>query len=260
MQPIMLASGSTMVLVVTIAVTSSAGCSYQVIAPPVRMINMESAQTAAPRETIVGARGAAFKDVFGPAVGVATVGVRRGVAEQVEIDADATWAYVNDPGNEVFDRNIYAGRLGTKLSHASGNVAFVGGAGLGYAPAGGSFGAADAGVALSANSCRGALFANLTSFVSTPIEAKTVNFRVAGRMDAPETTVGYGVSAGAEIRLDRDRCRRGLTSPRIQLGVSFNDVYPTEGSKEVQVSPNQASRTPGRYTVAGAAIGFEMAF
>ena len=79
-------------LVLTLAAASAGGCSYMLVSPPSRMVNIESAKTVAPGETVVGARGAAYSGVFDPAVGLGSVGVRHGVEEGIEVSAEGTWA------------------------------------------------------------------------------------------------------------------------------------------------------------------------
>src|SRR5437879_4169654 len=111
-----------------------AGCSYQLVSPPARMVSLETARTAAPGETVVGARAAGYAAVFDPAVAIGSAGVKRGVADQVEVSADATVGHVSYDGYPNIDRGLYAGRFGAKLANRPGWGAVFAGVGGGYAP------------------------------------------------------------------------------------------------------------------------------
>ena len=162
----------------TIALASClAGCSYQLVSPPARMINLESARTAAPGETVAGLHGGAYAAIFDAGASIANATVRRGVAEELEVDADASWAHVDYDGFPDLDRNIYAARVGAKLSNRGGWAAVFGGLGGGYAPAAGGFSALDVGGALSFPNCYVVPFANTMIFGSVPLAAKRVDFR-----------------------------------------------------------------------------------
>jgi hypothetical protein len=245
-----------------------AGCSYQLVSPPARMVSLESAKTATPGETVVGVHGAGYASVFDPGVGVGSAGVRRGVAEQVEVDADASWGHLSYDGYPDIDRNIFAGRIGAKASNRRGWAAIVGGVGGGYAPAAGGFTAADVGGVVSLPNCAVVPFASAMGFASLPVGAKEVDFRNAdGTLSASDKatpTLGFGLGAGVEIPLDHGRCQRGLTPPRIQLGLSGYSLYPSEGpittTTTVADGGTSTSTRGGRYGAFGAAIGFEWPF
>ena len=252
----------------------SAGCSYRVMSPPARMINLESAQTATRGETVVGAHAAGYAAIFDPGALVASAGVRRGVTESVELDADASWAHVsyessgdNPQPFANLDRNIYAARFGTKVGLAKW-AALMAGAGGGYAPAGGGFAALDAGAAFSYPNCWVVPFGNATLFGSQPIGAKRVDFRSSDgsliASDKADFTYGFGLGAGVEVPLDHARCREGRTSTRFQLGVGTQTMIPghdavtmtttTMGDTTVSETKDQ------RYGVFGLSAGFEVPF
>jgi hypothetical protein len=243
-------------------------CSYQVVSPPARMVNLESARTAAPGETVVGVHGGGYAAVFDPGVGAGSAGVKRGVAPHVEVGVEATWArvlYDNFPG---IDRNVFAGRVGAKASNDKGWGALTAGVGGGFAPAAGGFTALDVGAVLSYPNCYLVPFANGTTFVSLPFATKQVDFRnsdgILAGSDTADTTVGFGLSAGLEIPLDRDRCRRGLTPARIQLGAAGYSLFPSDGKIVTTTTASDGttmtSERGGRYGVVGLAAGIEFPF
>ena len=244
------------------------GCSYQLVSPPARMISLETAKTAAPGETVVAAHGARYGSVFDPGVAIASAGVRRGVSDQIEVDADASWARVTTDQSPDIDRNVFAGRVGAKLSNQGGWLAAIAGVGGGYSPAAGRFAALDAGIVLSYPNCYAVPFGNATIFGSQPIGAKQVDFHSSDgsiyTSDTASFTYGTGLSVGVEIPLDHARCRQGLTPARIQLGLSAYHLTPSEGAIVTTSNASDGGTTTdtrgGGYGVGGLAVGIEVPF
>lgn len=237
-------------------------CSYQVVSPPARMVSLETAHTVKQGETVIAARAAGHAAIFDPTVVVGTVGVRRGVARQTEMTADATWAYVGEDTHRDLNRNIFAGRVGSKVSNASGWAAVFGGLGGGFAPAAGGFTAMDVGGALSYPNCYVVPFANGMLFGSVPVAAKQVEFRNPDgslqATDKADITTGMGLGTGIEIPLSRTRCREGVTPPSVQLGMSLNVLQRVTGSGPLRLNTQEP---PGdRYGAFGAAVGVALPF
>jgi hypothetical protein len=230
------------------------------------MVNLESARTAAPGETVVGARGAAHAAVFEAGAAVGSAGVRRGIADGVELDGEVTYLRVMDDAHRDIDRNVYAGRAGFKMSESRGVAAVLGGVGGGVSPAAGGFVAADLGGAVSYPNCLAVPFAGGSVFASQPVAAKRVDFRRADgsieAYDTANTTFGFGAGVGVEVPLDHDRCRSGLTPARIQLGVSLNVLRPTDGEQRLAPGDMTPSLTTQAKTYAafGLAAGVEFPF
>ena len=228
------------------------GCSYELASPPARMVMLNAARTVRPGETVGGVKGAGHLAMFEPGAAVASAGVRHGVAAGIELDAEATWAYVVWDEAPKINRNIYAARAGLKASNPRGWAALLGGVGGGYAPAGGGFGAIDLGGVLSHPNCYVVPFGGGQLFVSEPIGAKRVTLprEVEGNpmptSSSADRTYGFALATGIEIPLDHARCREGLTPARLQLGFSMNVLDRGEYD-----SP---------YVAAGFAIGVEFPF
>jgi hypothetical protein len=249
------------------ALFSFAACSYQLVSPPARMVSLESAPAVAPGETVVGARGAGYVSLSTPPVGVGSVGIRRGVQNGLEVEADATWARVRYDDYPDIDRNIFEGRLGAKLANQAGWGALTAGVGGGFAPAAGGFTAVDIGGVISYPSCFAVPFASATVFASFPIGAKQVDFRNTdgslAASDTASTTMGFGLGGGLEIPLDRERCRRGLTAARLQVGFALYNLYPFEGTIRTMTSYDGNTTTQergGQDGAAGLALGVELPF
>jgi hypothetical protein len=247
--------------------TPLGGCSYQLVSPPARLINLESAKTAAPGETVAGLHGGSYGSIFDAGVSIANATVRRGVADDLEVDADASWGHVDYDGFPAIDRNVYAARLGAKLSNRGSWAAVYGGLGGGYAPAAGGFSAVDFGGALSFPNCYVVPFASTTIFGSVPLAAKQVDFRNADgtvqATDKADTTYGLGMGAGLEIPLTHDRCRAGLTSPRLQFGGGVNLLVRGDGPVTTTTTADGTTTTQtrgGRHGLMGLAIGVEIPF
>jgi len=246
------------------------GCSYVLVSPPARMVNVESAKTAAPGETVVGARGAAYASVFDPGVAVGSVGVRRGVEEGIEVNADATWARAVYDEHSDINRNIFAARVGGKVANRGGWAAVTGGVGGGVAPAAGAFTAIDVGGILSYPNCYAVPFGSGSVFTSLPIGAKQVDFRnqdgTLAASDKAALTYGFGLGVGLEIPLDHGRCRQGLTPARLQIGLNSATLIRTDRVMVTKSTTNSDGTTTttttehDRYGALGLAVGVEFPF
>jgi hypothetical protein len=238
-------------------------CSYTVVSPPARFVNLESAQTAAPGETVGGVHGGALAGVFDPALVTGSAGVRRGVAEGVEVDADATWGHLKYDNYPDIDRNIYAVRAGAKVRGAPRFIAAFGGVGGGYSPAGGGFVAADLGAVLSLPNCYVVPSLIGSGIASVPIGAKRIDF-VSGdgtlvASDKAITSYGYALGVALEVPLSRARCRDGLTPPRIQLGLGGTRMIRSDAPRSMTTAGDETTNRDG-YGVIGLTAGFEMPF
>jgi hypothetical protein len=242
------------------------GCSYQLVSPPARMVSLESAHSAAPGETIVGARGAAYGALFDGGAAVGSAVVRHGVGQRVELDAEATYARVLDGDYPDIDRNIYVARGGFKMSNAGEWGAVFGGVGGGLSPAAGGFAAVDLGAVVSYPNCYAVPFLGGALFGSQPVAAKRVDFKgTDGRVVAYDTanlTFGVGADVGLEIPLDRDRCRQGLTPAHIQLGFAMNLLRPVDGEPRLANGDAgiQLTTQSKTYGAVGLAAGVEFPF
>lgn len=247
------------------------GCSYQLVSPPARMVNLESAKTVAQDETVAGLHGAGYAAIFDPGAVVTNASVRCGVAEDVELDGDLSWARVTYDGFPDIDRNIYAARVGAKMSNHGGWAALFGGVGGGFAPAAGGFSAVDAGAALSLPNCYVVPFGNAMMFGSVPVGARQVDFRNADgtihSSDKADPTYGFGLGAGLEVPLSRDRCRAGRTSPRLQVGAAVDVLISSDGPITTTTTTESDGTTTtttdtrgGRHGMMGLAVGVEVPF
>lgn len=238
-------------------------CSYTVVSPPARFVNAESASTAAPGETVAGAHGGGFSGVFDPALVTGSVGARRGVTEGVEVDADATYGRLQYDGFPGIDRNIYAARAGAKVRNARRFAAAFGGVGGGYAPAGGGFLAADLGAVLSVPNCYVVPSLIGAGIASVPIAAKQVDFVSAdgtlAASDKAVTSYGFSLGVGLEFLLSQERCRAGLTPPRIQLGLAGTRMIRSDAPRTMTSASGETISRDG-YGVVGLTAGFEMPF
>jgi hypothetical protein len=251
--------------VVSAALVSALGgaCSYTVVSPPARLVNMESASTAAPGETVGGVHGGALSGVFDPAVATGSVGVRRGVIEGVELDAEATYARLQYDGFPNIDRNIYAARVGAKARNAGRYAAAFGGVGGGYAPAGGGFLAADVGAVLSLPNCYVVPSLIGSGIASVPVGAKQVDFvapdGTLAASDKAVTSYGFSLGVALEVPLSQARCRAGLTPPRIQLGLAGTRMIRSDAPRSMTTAGGETTNRDG-YGVVGLTAGFELPF
>ncbi len=244
---------------------SGGGCSYTVVSPPARFVNLESAKTVAPGETVGGVHAGALSGIFDPAVITGSAGVRRGVADGVELDGDATWGHLLADGFPDLDRNIYALRAGAKVQGSGPRKYFAlfGGLGGGYAPAGGGFVAADLGAVVSAPNCYVTPSLIGAGIGSVPIGAKQVDFIGSDgtlvASDKAVTSYGYSLGVSLEIPLAHARCREGLTPPRIQLGLGGTRMIRSDAPRTTINSNGQTTSRDGDGAV-GLMAGFEMPF
>jgi len=239
------------------------GCSYTVVSPPARMVNLESSQTLAPGETVGGAHAGAYSALFDPGIVSGNTGVRHGLREGVELDVDATWARLSYDGYPEINRNIYAVRAGAKVRGAPRFIAAFGGVGGGYAPAGGGFVAADLGGVLSLPNCYVIPSLVAAGLASVPVGAKQVDFVAPGgdlvASDKAVTSYGFTMGAGLEIPLSRARCRAGLTPPRIQVGLAASRMIRWDAPRTLMNSDG-STKDRGGYGAIGLAAGVEIPF
>ncbi len=238
-------------------------CSYTVVSPPARFVNLESAHTVAPRETVGGVHGGAQASVFDPGLVTGSAGIRRGVAEGVELDADASWGHLKSDGFPDIDRNLYAVRAGAKVRGEPRFIAAFGGVGGGYAPAGGGFMAADLGVVVSLPNCYVVPSLIGSGIASVPVGAKQVDFVSADgtlvASDKAVTSYGYSLGVAVEVPVSRARCREGLTPPRIQLGLGGTRMNRSDAPRTITNANGDTTSRDG-YGVFGLTAGVEIPF
>jgi hypothetical protein len=241
-------------LAVVCALALGGGCSHT-MSPPAHVLGAESAAPVKPGETVLGVRGGAVGEILGSSVVASSGGVRHGVAPNVELNGEATYARVDPNGADVADgdRNAVAAHVGVKAG--SDVVSLVGGMGGGVVGATGGFLASDAGFIISAPNCFVVPFFSTTGFVSLPVGARTVTFS-NGDTSRPGTTFGFGGGLGIEIPLNRSVCREGRTPPRLQLGANGYQAWSFDEWSD-GTNGSRSSSSPSDHGGLGFTVGVE---
>ena len=204
-----------------LAASSLGACAQHVYSPPSRAFALESARTVGAQRVGVAAQVGAQGALFGPSISAAESQVRYGVADDVEVSGQGTYAYVADEPAHHVDPSFYMGRAGVKVNPGGGALSLTGGVGGGYAAAGGGFAAGDLGAIVSYNGCTFIPFAGVGGFVSQPLDPHPVDVtEPADKMpvyDTPSTTVGMTITSGLKIAF-RDRCTEA--APPVALTIA----------------------------------------
>lgn len=193
---------------VAVSAAVAPACAREVYAPPARAFPLESKWTVPAGEMAVQGQASLSTAVLGPGIVDSSVGVRRGVNERLEVSASGAIMHVARTGRSDAHSNIYAARVGTLLDLETAMLAFSGGLGAGYAPAGGGFASIDAGLVGAYENCVLVPFGAGRFFASVPFATKPVDISKRGqapgtRMDRAENTFGLSFSGGLEIPLDQ---------------------------------------------------------
>lgn len=214
---------------VALALSVLGACTPFALSPPARTLPLESSATLAPGGVAVQASGG-YHDALGTEGGGAAVRARVGAAERVEVQGEATYAFV-DYGDER-SPHLFAGRLGVKLAPVE-HLAFTGGVGAG-AHSYGAYVAPDAGLIVAYENPYVVPWAALRGFVSVPVEPQAVT--LVRRHDdgtsetfvlVPPNTAGWQVSTGVRIPVSLDRAR-GL-SLNVLAGGAYAALYGLDG-------------------------------
>jgi hypothetical protein len=240
----------------------ASACSYQLIAPPARPLNLESARTATPGETVATARGGVYSQVFEPPAVVTSAGARRGVWQGTEVGADLSFARVMTGEAPDVDHNLYAARLGVKQNPIrvaggrSRHFALTGGLGGGFNASAGGFLAADAGFIAAYDNCMVVPFLSGQAAASMVIAAREVD--LGERMGKATSSLGLGSGAGVEIPLQRQRCREGKIPARMQLGATAHLLFTERKLSCGEMGCTET--TGGDHLAVGFGGGFEIPF
>ena len=195
-------------------------CSHNIYTPPSRPMPLTSPQTLGEGETVARASGSVSSDLFGPSLAAGTGGVRRGLGNRLELDADLSYAKVMETATAGTSRSIGMLRVGGKYRPTeSANLALVAGLGGGYSPAAGPYASTDVGAVLGYDNRYLIPFLSIGAFGSVPLSPNEVD--VTGPedsqqfLDTPEPTLGVTLGAGIKIPVNRLALVMGMASTQI---------------------------------------------
>ncbi|MCP4448559.1 MAG: hypothetical protein GY811_24965 [Myxococcales bacterium] len=194
------------VLIVPIIVPLTVACSRNIYTPPARPVMLTSPQTVDNGTTAVRASGSTSSELFGPSIYAGTIGIRHGLADDLELVADSSYAQIAERSAVGTNRAIGMARAGVKYRpHESPNLAVIAGTGGGYSPAAGAYGSADVGVIFGYENRYLVPFVSLGGYASVPLNPREVDVTREGDedqfLDKPEKTVGATLGAGLRVPL-----------------------------------------------------------
>ena len=254
----------------TLFALGGGGCSYVLVSPPARMVERRIGQDRGAGRDGGGRARRGLLEHLDSGVALGSVGVRRGVEEGIEVNADATWARaVYDEYSDI-DRNIFAARVGGKVANRGGWAAVTGGVGGGVAPAGVPSPPSTWAASCLYPNCYAVPFGNGSVFTSLPIGAKQVDFRnqdgTLVASDKAALTYGFGLGVGLEIPVGPRSLPAGVDTradpdwPELRHSDSHR---PHAGHKTTTNSDGTTTTTTtehDRYGALGLAVGVEFPF
>ncbi|MEO8706291.1 MAG: hypothetical protein ABI867_40045 [Kofleriaceae bacterium] len=215
-----------------VLVIATAACSQRVYSPPSQAYSL-GPLTALPRGSqALDLEVSRHAQIFDPAIEAGAARLRVGVDGNTELSIEGSALTVDDDGPSSANRNLYSGRTGIRWSPKPG-VALFGGLGGGYAPAGGTFAAGDAGIAVGYHNCTLVPVAQVSGFASVPLEATAVDVSVDDKtkvFDTPGRTAGVVVRGGLRLSLAPSTCRSGKPSSWITVGAGFTTLKDADSS------------------------------
>jgi hypothetical protein len=159
--------------------------------------------------------------IFDPPVDAGAARIRFGVGDNTEMSAEGTAAALRADAPSNASRTFYTGRVGVRSNPGRSPFTFFGGAGGGFAEAGGTFVAADAGLAIGYENCVLVPSFQASAYVSNPLDPRPIDVTVDVKdptFDTPSTTVGGVLRAGVRLSLSPSACRRGESSTWLVAG------------------------------------------
>lgn len=211
------------------AVILVTACSHHVYSPPARGPTLRTVHTLQPGSTAVQVNAHAQSALFDPDVYGGSLGVRHGLSREIEVGVDATFLHLSGQSGAKVDRSIYATRVEGRFNPRRNRFfTLFGGVGGGYAPAGGGFLSADAGVTFAFENCYLIPFTSAGGFLSVPVDPRSVDTRIGvddePKLSKAQTTVGVQHSFGVRIPLGGyDRCPQ--TPSPVALTVAYGLTY-----------------------------------
>lgn len=212
----------------------SVGCQRHIFSPPARTVPLDAPRVLAPGETAINVTGSHTDSVFDANVNGGTLGVRRGLTERVELQAEASGYHVDadEQTRASISRTAVAGRVGTKVGLFRRHVSAFGGLGGGHHAAGG-FLTPDVGLILGFDNPYFVPFVLGRVGVSQPIGAKTLD------LSKPDETPGtalakpllstyYGFTIGGRVPIEPNGSK---VKGAVLGGLAFQEIRDKEESK-----------------------------
>ncbi len=184
------------------------GCQAHIFSPPANLAPMESVAVAQQGEIRIGGFVSVQTLGFGPDAVLGSLKARHGIGNDFEIGLDANLAGINSDkmsNKDDFNNKVFTSRVGGKWSPMGNYFALTAGVG-GGTHTGGQFFAPDLGVVFAYENEYLIPFANISGYLSQPINAKSVDFSydeqpIGEAVETPRTTYGASWSLGLKIPL-----------------------------------------------------------
>ena len=215
------------ILLVALVLSSSAGCQRHIFSPPARTVPLDAPRVLAPGETAINVTGSHTDSIFDANVDGGTLGVRRGLTERVELQAEASGYHVDadDQTRASISRTAVAGRVGTKVALYGKHVSALGGLGGGRHAAGGFF-TPDLGLTVGFDNPYFVPFVLGRVGVSQPAFAKTLDLSRPDEAPGtalvkPRFSTYYGFTIGGRVPIEPNgsKLKGGLIG-----GLAFQEI------------------------------------
>lgn len=210
-------------------ITGLSGCAYHAYSPPARTLPLESPQVLPSGAQGVSGQAYLAGAAFGPSLLGGALRYRRGVAQDLEGSAEASFFHVTDRDDDVHTwPQVYAARAGLKYQPVSA-LALSFGLGGGGSAAGG-FISPDLGAVVGYENPYVVPFLSGRAFTSQPLGARSIYLGSddgTPRYSKPQTTYGLGAGIGLRIRFSQDTA----LSNALLVGAGLTDLF-DQGHRE----------------------------
>lgn len=218
---------------IALLIATTTACSQQVYSPPSQTFSVHPLSSLPEGRQALDVEVSRHAQIFDPSIDTGAARLRTGIGDNTEIAVEGTVLGVDDHGPSRASRSLYTGRVGLSTTPGAGGHSIFAGLGGGYAPAGGTFAAADAGIAVGYHNCTLVPVLQGSGFVSVPLAARPVDVTTDDAemtFDTPRRTAGGVVRGGLRLSLAPSACRRGEQASWVNAGIGFTHLSDGEHS------------------------------
>lgn len=219
-----------------VALVLAMGCSQHLYSPPTQAFALAPVHTLGASDQAVDLDASTHSQIFDPGFDAGSARLRTGIGNNAEVSVEGMAATVNDGGPSTANRGVYAGRAAVRVDPNRGPISFNAGIGGGFAPAAGSFAAIDGGVSIGYDNCYVVPVAAVSTFVSQPLAARSVDVSVDETMpmySTPHRTAGGTFRGGLRVSLSPSTCHAGHEAPWLTAGFDFTSLVDASSNAQL---------------------------
>jgi hypothetical protein len=215
---------------------TATGCSQHLYSPPTQAFALAPVHTLGAADQAVDLDASTHSQIFDPGFDAGSARLRTGIGNDSEVSVEGMAATVDDGGPSTANRSVYAGRAAVRVDPNRGPISFNAGIGGGFAPAAGSFAAIDGGISIGYDNCYIVPVAAVSTFVSQPLAARSVDVSVDDTKpmySTPHRTAGGTFRGGLRISLSPSSCHAGHEAPWLTAGFDVTSLVDASSHAEL---------------------------